>query len=657
MAKRKQDKQTLEIDDFAKIRTIEELDISPDGERAAFTVKSMNLDKNRYDSDIYIVSTSGGETTKITDCSHNYLPKWSPDGRRIAFVQNIEEKRSIWLMDPNGENKRKITDYDISNASLGVYTVCEAIRWSPDGSMIAFLASLGPFEKNAKIKVITRLMYKAFYGYSDMRRRHIFVVSPLGYESPRQLTFGDFDEHSICWSPDSREIAFISNRTGMDDFNMHMDIWSVDMRNGRIRRITETKGAEYYPTWSPDGGMIAYTATTKANTSNESTPEDRHVWVVNSNGSEAKELTLKLDRTCNGPPCWTPDGDRILFTVYDEGRVPIYSVTPDGERVIKIMTGDRWLSKVSVAKKAERMVYVSNNPTNPGELYSADLNGDNEFQLTNLNGFFVNVYLSEPEYFTFKSFDDTEIQGWILKPKCFDPSKKYPALLNIKGGPSGMRGYGFNTHLQVGPAYGYIQIYVNYRGSSGYGQAFSDAVVGDMLGGEFKDNMGAVNYIIKTRSYVDPKRMGVWGVSYGGYLTNWTVTQTNRFKAAVAISSISNLFSQWGSSALPLWLEVEIEGLPWDRMDLMLKQSPIMQANRAKTPILFLHGEMDFVTPIVEAEQMFMAMKKNGVETMMVRYTDDGHGIRKKPINQLDLLRRVIAWFDKQLKPCVQATS
>ena len=651
MSARKEDKRTLTIDDVAKIKTIGEVKISPDGEKVAFTVRSMNLEKNQFETNIYLVSTSGGEAIKLTEDGGSQ-PRWSPDGRKIAFVRAVEGKRGIWLMDLKGENRRKVTDFDLSNASLG--PVGESLCWSPDGSMMAFLASLEPVDKEAKIKVITRLMYKAFYGYSDMRRRHIFVVSPFGHEPPRQLTFGDFDEHSISWSPDSREVAFISNRTGMDDFNMHTDLWAVEVRTGEIRRITETKGAEYYPTWSPDGRMIAYTARTRANTSNESTPEDTHVWVVNS-GSGARDLTSTFDRRCNAPH-WTPDGDRILFTAGDRGRTMIYSVIPEGGDVVKVTDGDRMLSRISVAKEAERMAYVSSDPTNPGELYSADLNGGNEVKLTNINGFLENVYLSEPEEFTFKSFDGTEIQGWILKPRDFDPSKKYPALLNIKGGPAGMRGYGFSTYHQVGSVYGYVQFHVNYRGSSGYGQAFADASVGDMLGGDFKDNMAAVDYILEMRSYVDADRMGVWGGSYGGYLTNWIVTQTDRFKAAVSISSISNLFTQWGASAIPLWTEVEIGGLPWDRMDLMLKQSPIMQANMVKTPVLFLHGEMDFDTPIVEAEQMFMALKKYGVETVMVRYTDDGHGIRRKPVNHLDALRRAIAWFDKHLKHRVTST-
>jgi dipeptidyl aminopeptidase/acylaminoacyl peptidase len=644
----KRDKRAFTVDDVARIRTIGNVAISPDGDKALYVLRSMNLKENKFETDIHVVPTSGGESVRLTEGGKSSLPSWSPDRRRIAFAQaNEGGGKGIWLMAPNGEGKRKIADYQTSNASLGVSTIGETIRWSPDGSKIAFLATLEPYDKEAKIRVVDRIMYKAFYGYSDMRRRHIFVVSPLGNEPPRQLTFGEYDEHSIAWSPDGREIAFVSNRTGRDDHNMHLDIYAVDVKTSEIRRITESVGAEYYPAWSPDGKTIAYTATTRADTSNESTPEDRHVWVVDSDGDEARDLTSELDRACGGPLNWVPDGGRILFTASDRGRTPIFSVTPEGE-VTKVIDGDRWHGRISLAKGT--LAYVSNDPVRPDELYASDLDGGNEIQLTRNNEFLDEVYLGWPEEFNFRTSDGLDIQGWIYKPKGFNPSEKYPTLLNIKGGPSGMRGHSFNNHLQMLPAYGYVQFIINYRGSSGYGQAFSDAVVGDMLGGEYRDNMEALEHILETRDYVDADRMGVYGVSYGGYLTNWVVTQTDRFKAAVSISSISNLLSQWGCSAIPLWLEVEIGGLPWEKMDLMLRQSPIMQADRARTPVLFLHGELDFDTPIAEAEQMFMALKKHGVESVMVRYVDDGHGIRMKPVNQLDSMRRIIAWFDGHLK-------
>jgi len=651
-------KRLLTVDDLARINSIGDAKISPDGERVVYLVGTTKLEENKKENDLYIVSTKGGSVSvRLTESGKCSLPRWSPDGAKIAYVESGDEGKKIMVMSPDGKDKRVICEYVNSNAPLGVSTVGDSIEWAPDGSKIAFLATLEKYDKDAKIKVIDRALYRAFYGDSDMRRRHIFVVSPVGNERPAQLTFGEYDEHSIAWSPDCREIAFVSNRTGKADLNMHLDIYAVDVSTREMRRITDSVGAEYYPAWSPDGSMIAYTATTRGDTSNESTPEDRHVWIVNSDGSNARDLTFDFDRACSGPLHWTPDGGRIMFTASDWGRIPVCSVSPEGGDVVKVRDVDRGFSKLSVASKADRMVYTYTDPVTPEELYSAVLDGSDEIRLTEINKRFRDeVYLDMPEEFVFESSDGLDIQGWIYKPKDFDPSRKYPTLLSIKGGPSGMRGYTFYTGLQLPSAYGYVQVAVNYRGSSGYGQAFSDAVVGDMLGGEYRDNIEALDYVIKTRGFVDTERLGVWGGSYGGYLTNWIVTQTHRFKAAVGISSISNLFTEWGAGALASWVEVEIGGLPWEKMELMLRQSPIMQADKVRTPVLFIHGEKDYDTPIVEAEQMFLALKKHGVDTVMVRYVEEGHGVRRKPVNQLDVMRRVIAWFDKYLKGTSSST-
>ena len=640
-------KRSLTVEDIGEIRSIREAKISPDGGKVLYLLSSTKLEENKRESDIYAVPSKGGEAVKLTETGKCSMPRWSPDGSKIAFVERGEEgKSAITVMSHDGKGKRKVWEYEVSNASLGVSTVGNTIEWSPDGSKIAFLASLEPYDKDAKVKVITRLQYKAFFGDSDMRRRHIFVVSALGEERPTQLTFGDHDEHSIAWSPDGGEIAFVSNRTGRADLNMHLDIYAVDVGTKEMRRITESVGAEYYPRWSPDGSKIAYTATTRGNTSNESTPEDRHVWVVNSDGSDPRDVTGDLDRPCTAPH-WSPDGSRIVFTASDHGRTPICSVSPEGGGVIKVKEGDCRYGILDAG--AGKIIYSMSDPRTPGDVYSADLDGGNEVKLTDYNGFLGEVELVWPEEFTFKSSDGWDIQGWMYKPAGLDETKRYPGILSIKGGPSGMGGWSWNARGQLHAANGYVQFGVNYRGSSGYGQAFTDAVVEDMLGGEYRDNMEAVDHVLETRGYVDPERLGVYGGSYGGYLTNWINTQTQRFKAAVSISSISNLFSQWGCSALSSWVEVEINGLPWEKLDLMIKQSPIMQADKARTPTLFIHGERDYDTPIVEAEQMFAALLKHGVEAVFVRYVEEGHGVRRKPGNQLDVMRRLIAWFDGHL--------
>ncbi len=629
-------KHGLRVDDLAGIKSIGSPVISPDGSTVLYTLGMMNLKENKTDNDVYVVSP-GEEPKKLTESGKAGLPIWSPCGEWIAYTEGEEKTTGIWVMTRDGEHKRKLTTYEVSNASLGFGPVGNTLKWSPDSSMIAYLGTLEPYDKDSKIRVVDRLMFKSFYGYSDMRRRHVFTVPVIGTEPPTQLTFGDTDEHSIQWTPDGK-IIFVSNRSGEEDLNMKLDIYELDPETKEFTQLTDTDGVIYHPKPSPDGQKIAFLATTRANTSNESTPEDTHLWVMDCDGSNSRDLVTSFDRHC-GNSCWAEDSESIYFIAADEGKYPIFNAKLDGT-VERVLDRERTHGNLSIGNGV--LAYTVNDPVTPNEIYVMDVD---ETKLTSHNT--LGMTLNWPEEFWFKTTDGLDIQGWVYKPVDFVPSKKYPTLLSLKGGPSGQRGYSWNPGLQIPTSHGFIQIVVNYRGSSGYGNAFSDAVVGDMLGGEYRDCIEALDHCIDKYEQVDPDRLGVWGGSYGGYLTNWTITQTDRFKAAVSISSISNLWSQWGCSAIPLWMEVELEGKPWEKPELVIKQSPIWHAHKAKTPTLFLHGEMDNDTPICEAEQFFMVMKKMKQTARMVRYVDDGHGIRKKPGNHLDSLRRTVVWFKK----------
>lgn len=641
-------KKCMNCVDAFKIKSITDPRISPDGSKIAFTVSQPDLEYNRYSTDIYAVSAEGGEAANVTMDGKSGSPRWSPDGRKLAYISSIEERKGIFVIDPHTKERHFLVGYHPKNVRY--VEVGEFLTWSPDGTLIAFVSMPKPKEEMKEIMVHKKIHYRAAKGFADTQRMHIFVVSPLGWEPAKQITFGDFDEHSICWSPDSNEIAFVSNRTGEDDFNFLSDVWSVSVDTCEIRRITKTGGAAYNPSWSPDGGKIAYTARVRGDVCNDSNPEDPHVWVVNSDGTDAKDLTKALDRRCWAPK-WSYDSQNILFSTDDWGRNNLLSASLDG-KTIKIGRGTmgRW-TVLDTAKKTNKIAYLSSDSVHPVEVFVSNIDGSTKNRATFVNDEFLEEFLlSEAEEFVFPTFDGNKIQGWIYKPPVFDPTKRYPMLLYVHGGPHAMRGTSFNWAFQIISSNEYVLAIINPRGSSGYGQEFSDGCVKDWGGGDYKDYMMGVDYLLHTREYIDPERLGVYGGSYGGFMTNWIVTHTDRFKAAVSMASLSNLLSAYGTSSIPTWKEVDVcGGVPYDNFELIWEQSPLKYIKNAKTPTLFIHGQEDNLCPIGQAEEMYLGLKKQGVETQLVRYFDEGHGIRK-PRGRLDSQKRMLAWFDKYLK-------
>jgi len=622
--------------------------ISPDGKSVAFTVSQQDLENNRYKTDMYVVSTEGGEAVNITMDGSSASPKWSPDGKEIAFISKTDGKSSIWVADPVSKERRFVTGYYQKNVRY--MEVGEFLSWSPDGTLLAFTSMPKPSEEKKEIMIHSKIHYKAAKGYADMQQMHIFVVSPLGWEPARHITFGDYDEHSICWSPEGKKIAFISNRTGEDDYNFLSDVWSVSVDTGEIDRITDTGGAAYNPSWSPDGRMIAYTARVRGDVCNDSNPEDPHVWVVNSDGTEARDLAKELDRRCWGPQ-WSHDSLRVVFSTDDWGSNNIYSTSLDGDIVNMGQAAMGRGGIVYTATKVGKMAYLHSNSTFPTEIFVSNIDGSEKVQVTHMNDRLLEEFVfSEAEEFIYPTHDGKKIQGWIYKPPYFDSRERYPMLLNVHGGPHAMRGISFNSAFQTVAASGYVLAVINPRGSSGYGQEFSDGCVKDWGGGDYEDYMMGVDYLLSTRDYIDSEKLGVYGGSYGGFMTNWIITHTDRFKAAVSLASLSNLLSAYGTSSIPTWKEVDVcGGVPYDNINLIWDQSPIKYIRNAKTPTLFIHGQEDYLCPIGQAEEMFLGLKKQGVETQLARYFDEGHGIRK-PKGRIDSQKRMIAWFDRYLK-------
>ncbi len=485
---------------------------------------------------------------------------------------------------------------------------------------------------------------------TDNELSHIWIV-PANGGSPQLITNGLYNEHSICWSPDSSQIAFISNRSADPDNNQLHDLWSINVNTKNITRYTENIGTAHQPSWSPDGTYIAFLATTGKISTNDSPAEDTHLYIVDVEKSSIKCLTRSLDRRIE-QATWHPERPIVYFTAGDKGKTSIYSVSVIDNKIEMITGENSHILEFNLDRSGENICYISTNTTHLTEIffYSESLKIIKQFT-NNSSSLSQKCLLQEAETFWFKSFDELIIQGWLIKPAHFDPAKKYPLILVIHGGPHNMFGYEFEDRMQLLSASGYGVLFINPRGSSGYGQAFSRGCVLNWGGGDYKDLMAGVDAAINQNKWVDAERLGVTGQSYGGYLTNWIITQTNRFKAAVSDGGISNLISFAGTSLYHSLIESEFNGSAYDNFSLLWQWSPLRNIKNASTPTLLLHGEVDNEVPLSQAEEMYIALKKCGVESMFVQYKGEGHGWRPdlKPKNRYDVLTRTIEWFNKYL--------
>jgi dipeptidyl aminopeptidase/acylaminoacyl peptidase len=462
----------------------------------------------------------------------------------------------------------------------------------------------------------------------------------------RQLTQGNYDEHSVDWSPDGKQLLFASNRDPNQDEFFHYDLFTLQLADSTIHRLTASEACEYSPVWSPDGKSIAYLGTRRGLTDRETTMEDTHAWVMNADGSNRREIGAAIDNR-QGAPHWAPDGSAVYFTVMERGsnhlvRLPLggqpeYVVKDDGS------VGD-WSAGSNGA-----IAYGLNTPRDASQLYLKS-NSDAPRKLTNLNQELLgNKTLAEVEPFTFVSNDNRfEVEAFLTKPIGMTATSRHPLIVVIHGGPHSANGSWFNFKNQVYAAHGYAVLNVNYRGSTGYGQKFADAVFGDQDGNEGQDVLYGVNAAVRRYLWIDPERMGIEGVSYGGQLTDWLITQTNEFKAAIPTAGIANLVSYNYMTYYNQYEEMEFGQFlhQGNLMDLAWERSALKHIAGAHTPTLIIHGENDNDVPIAEAEQLFIALKDVGVETVFLRYPREGHGLSEVK-HQIDATDRSIAWYEK----------
>ncbi len=637
--------------DFLKLRAVGTVQFSPDGARIAYSI-TRNDSPRRPFGQLWIMTLADGKSICLSsgkDPSGN--PEWSPDGKWISYSGRIGDKSGLIVARPDGSDKRYLGPLEETNAPLP--TTGRTTVWSPDSKQIAYVsATPGPESADATGDpiVITRYLYKptAAEGnthFNDNKRLHIFVVDVATGKS-RQLTNGVHYEHSIDWSPDGREIAYVSNRAQDDDQFFNYDLFTLDPTTGESRQLTATESAEYRPHYSPDGKSIIYEATKRGLTDRETTMEDTHVWVMDGDGKNRREVGQELDAR-QGEPQYSSDGRWIYFTAQERGDVHLYRVPASGGKAEEVVK-ERG-SVGSFSAHGDLLAYTLSTPSDQAELYLKSGDGAAK-QLTDVNhDALAGKTIETVEPFTFISNDNKwTVEAFLTYPADFRADRKYPLIVNIHGGPHGQQGPAFNFRNQVYASLGWATIMINYRGSTGYGQAFTDAIFADQDGNEGMDVLYGVNAALRRYPWIDPNRLGIEGTSYGGQLSAWLITQTHMFKAAIPNAAITNIISYNYMTYYNQYEAMEWGAYPHqgNLMDVLWERSALKHVANVVTPTMMVHGENDPDVPIAEAEQYYIALKDVGVETIMVRYPREGHGVRESKHN-VDFLDRSIRWYEQ----------
>ncbi len=673
--------RAITIEDLYAMQFLSRPRISPDGQRIAFVTTTIDAAKHEYRSAIWVAPVDGGEAQRFTSGTANASsPEWSPDGRWLAFVSEREseatgkdakkqgkDKPQIWVLPVNGGEARQLTFME-HGASSPV--------WSSDSKSLLFSAQVGPADEETedgkalpKVRVINQLWYKLDgVGFIYERRSHLFLTSVNG-GTPQQLTDGDWDDGDAAWSPDGTQIVFTSNHAEDRWRILGSDLYTLQIQEnkaGELRCLTDSTLACGSPSWSPDGKTIAFLASSKVHSGGHT-----YLYSIASDADKQapQNLSKDFDGTCMDwtnsdigdehlmpPPAWSADGASLYVLASLHGASRLFTLSAHGAETQPptLTPGDVHVRDFSVDTAKKQIALLVGDATRPQEIYTLNVAqqvGEMRRVTHSNDDLFNDLTVVAPEYIQYKGADDWSIDGWILKPHNFEPSKKYPLIVEIHGGPNTQYGYGFFHEMQMLVAQGYVVLYTNPRGSCGYGFDFSFAVNGQWGEKDSIDIMNGVKAVVQ-RGYIDEQRIGVTGGSYGGFMTNWLVSHFDDFKAAVTDRCVSNLASMFGSSDVGWDLGYDnLDTTPWENLEKYMHMSPMQYVQNIKVPLLIIHSEQDLRCPIEQAEQLFAALKWMGREVQLVRFEGQSHGLSRggHPKLRLERLRHIKDWFEKYL--------
>ena len=701
----------LKPEDLYKFKNPGDPQVSPDGSKVLFVVSQADKKTDKNLSNIWIVDTSGGKPRRLTGSGKDRSPRWSPDGKRIAFVSERSGKAQIWIMEVGGgEPWLLATDQIVRSAPL----------WSPDGKYVVFTARdftkdhnwvpypgapewdrkrasdqaskalSGKTQKEddkdgvSDVKVITRLRYRFDgTGYFGDLRNHVFIVAvpdsaPESGEvkgDVRRLTHGDYDHDGPSFSPDGKYLVVSALRRDDADYQQKQDLWLVEVATGRMVHLMDGAGPCGNVRWAPGGKRLAFIGHDRSYGGSTSSA----LWVLEVGEfikdlearaglsvppplsmQDALNVTSGLDRPVGNPvssdmrytgeasPYTWEDDNTLFFLACDRGATGIYraDLRPEGAKVSCVWHDpDKTVSAFDRA--GGKTILQIGSPVETDDLYRLDEGAGCDGRLVRLtasNPWLDKVALGSFRRFTYKGDKGWDIDGWLLYPAGYQEGKRYPTVLFIHGGPHGVYGSSFMFQCQIFASRGYAVVYTNPRGSESYGQEFAYACVGDWGGSDFKDIMAGVDHVIDA-GVADPSKLFVTGWSYGGYMTSWTITQTTRFKAAIAGAIVADCYSMYGTSDIPYFGEHHWGGLPWEERDKYFERSPIAYVAKVETPVLIIHGEGDLRCPISQSEEFYLSLKRLGKTAVFVRYPGEFHGFTK-PSHKFDRFERMLAWLN-----------